>query len=87
MKNGVTSSVDPENSTKSIDQQVGTCKRKMRKLTRKPSSKFITNGLILVGGVICLSRGHSSLGAKVAMGYILSKISKRGASTNQIDNI
>lgn len=48
-----------------------------RKLCRKPSSKLIANGLIVLGGAICLSRGHSDLGAKVAMAFILSKFSKR----------
>lgn len=47
-----------------------------RKLSRA-SKKLLTNGLLLIGGVICLSRGHSSLGAKVVMAYILTKLSKR----------
>lgn len=49
------------------------------KLARSPSRKMIANGLIVLGGVICLSRGHSKLGAKVAMAYILSKLTKRHA--------
>ncbi|PON90631.1 START-like domain containing protein [Trema orientale] len=53
------------------------------KLSRRPSRKMVANGLLLLGGVICLSRGHSSLGAKVAMAYILNKLSKRGASSRQ----
>lgn len=47
------------------------------KLSRKPSKKLIANGLILVGGVICLSRGHANFSAKVAMAYFLSKLTKR----------
>lgn len=53
------------------------------KLSRRPSRKTVANGLLLIGGVICLSRGHSSLGAKVALAYILNKLSKRGASSSQ----
>lgn len=56
---------------------------KERKMSRRPSKKLLANGLLLLGGVVCLSRGHSSLGAKVAMAYILTKLSKRGASSEQ----
>ncbi|KAJ9568481.1 hypothetical protein OSB04_004447 [Centaurea solstitialis] len=44
---------------------------------RKPSKKMIANGLILVGGVICLARGHPNFSAKVAMAFVLSKLTKR----------
>ena len=54
-----------------------------RKLSRRPSKKMVANGLLLIGGVICLTRGHSSLGAKVAMAYILNKLRKHGASSSQ----
>ncbi|KAK9281789.1 hypothetical protein L1049_004695 [Liquidambar formosana] len=53
------------------------------KLSRRPSRIVIAKGLLLLGGVICLSRGHSSLGAKVAMAYILTKLGKRGASPSE----
>ncbi|KAJ1429261.1 START-like domain superfamily [Sesbania bispinosa] len=55
----------------------------MHMISRRPSRKLLTNSLLLLGGAICLSRGHSSLGAKVAMAYILTKLSKRGARSNQ----
>ncbi|KAK9066128.1 hypothetical protein SSX86_013449 [Deinandra increscens subsp. villosa] len=48
-----------------------------KKLSGKPSKKLIANGLIIVGGVICLTRGHTNFSAKVAMAYILSKLAKR----------
>ncbi|XP_062110956.1 uncharacterized protein LOC133822594 [Humulus lupulus] len=54
-----------------------------RKLLMKPSKKMVAKGLLLLGGVICLSRGHPSLGAKVAMACILNKLRKRGASSTQ----
>ncbi|KAK3015900.1 hypothetical protein RJ639_007636 [Escallonia herrerae] len=53
-----------------------------KKVCRRPSNKLVANGLILVGGVICLSRGHSNLASKVAMAYILSKLTKRGACSS-----
>ncbi|KAK7843765.1 star-related lipid transfer protein 7 [Quercus suber] len=56
---------------------------KERKISKRPSRKLLANGLLLLGGAICLSRGHSSLGAKVAMAYILTKLSKHGASSDQ----
>ena len=60
---------------------------KRKKLLRKPSKKLIANGMLLVGGAvggaICLSRGHSALGAKVALAYFLSKMRKRGAQLSQ----
>ncbi|OMO89936.1 hypothetical protein COLO4_19515 [Corchorus olitorius] len=54
-----------------------------KKLLRKPSKKTIAKSLVLIGGVICLSRGHSALGAKVAMAYILTKLRKRDESSSQ----
>uniref|UniRef100_A0A1J3HJP2 START domain-containing protein n=1 Tax=Noccaea caerulescens TaxID=107243 RepID=A0A1J3HJP2_NOCCA len=56
---------------------------KRKKLLRKPSKKLIANGLLLVGGAVCLSRGHSALGAKVALAYLLTKLRKRGAPLSQ----
>ncbi|KAF8037353.1 hypothetical protein BT93_B0307 [Corymbia citriodora subsp. variegata] len=54
-----------------------------RKLLRRPSKKALANGFLLLGGIICLTRGHSALGAKVAVGYVLTKLSKRGAPPSQ----
>ena len=54
-----------------------------KKLSRRPSKKFVVKSLFLLGGVICLSRGHSALGAKVTMAYILTKLRKRGDSSSQ----
>ncbi|CAL1386741.1 unnamed protein product [Linum trigynum] len=56
-----------------------------KKLERRPSGKVVANGLLLIGGVICLSRGNCSLGAKVAMGYLLSKLGKRNARQSGTD--
>ncbi|KAL8230225.1 hypothetical protein R6Q57_000003 [Mikania cordata] len=48
-----------------------------KKVSGKSSKKLIANGLIIVGGVICLTRGHTNFSAKIAMAYILSKLTKR----------
>ncbi|CAA2977568.1 stAR-related lipid transfer 7, mitochondrial [Olea europaea subsp. europaea] len=75
---GSTSTVHPENLT---------LESNAKRLSRMPSNKLIRNGLIVVGGVLCLSRGHSSLGAKVAMACILSKFTKRGSSSNKAGKV
>ncbi|KAB2081280.1 hypothetical protein ES319_A05G121300v1 [Gossypium barbadense] len=54
-----------------------------KRLSRKPSKKFVAKSLLVIGGVICLSRGHCGLGAKVAMAYILTKLRKRGDRSSQ----
>ncbi|KAI3859605.1 hypothetical protein MKX03_007624 [Papaver bracteatum] len=55
-----------------------------KKLIRKPSKITIANGLLLLGGIVCLSRGHSSLGAKIAMACILKKLAKHGNPATQV---
>ncbi|CAN6932041.1 unnamed protein product [Brassica oleracea] len=57
---------------------------KQKKLSRKPSKKLIAKGLVFVGGAaICLSRGHSALGAKAALAYLLTKLNKRATPLKQ----
>eukprot|EP00262_Sarcandra_glabra_P021210 TRINITY_DN882_c0_g1_i1.p1 TRINITY_DN882_c0_g1~~TRINITY_DN882_c0_g1_i1.p1 ORF type:complete len:409 (-),score=51.42 TRINITY_DN882_c0_g1_i1:223-1416(-) len=56
-----------------------------RPLSKKPLKKWIANGLLLLGGVVCLSRGHSSLGAKLAMACILKKLAKHGSSSSRAE--
>ncbi|QCE02203.1 uncharacterized protein LOC114165102 [Vigna unguiculata] len=67
-----------------FDDQVNAESQK-QVIQRRPSRKFLANSLLLLGGAtaLCLSRGHSSLGAKVAIAYVLTKFSKRGARSNQ----
>ncbi|KAG9449373.1 hypothetical protein H6P81_009338 [Aristolochia fimbriata] len=59
---------------------VGDPKRKT--FLKRPSRKLIANGLLLLGGVVCLSRGHSSFGAKIAMACILKKLSKHQVASS-----
>ncbi|TKY64716.1 StAR-related lipid transfer protein 7 [Spatholobus suberectus] len=77
----IPSNISPAHATAFHDQV--TDESQMRMIRRRPSRKLLANSLLLLGGAICLSRGHSSLGAKVAMAYILTKLSKRGARSNQ----
>nr|VDC81736.1 unnamed protein product [Brassica rapa] len=80
-----------ENQTGDITNSSGTIitseGAKRKKLLRKPSKKQVAKGLLLVGGAVgsavCLSRGHSALGAKVALAYFLTKLRKRGAQQSQ----
>ncbi|XP_056853250.1 uncharacterized protein LOC130494442 isoform X3 [Raphanus sativus] len=80
-----------ENQTDDITNSSGTIitgeGAKRKKLLTKPSKKQLAKGLLLVGGAVgsavCLSRGHSALGAKVALAYFLTKLRKRGAQQSQ----
>ncbi|XP_022864800.1 uncharacterized protein LOC111384713 isoform X3 [Olea europaea var. sylvestris] len=85
-KDGLTSTVHPEDLARAISSS-GTLESNAKRLSRMPSNKLIRNGLIVVGGVLCLSRGHSSLGAKVAMACILNKLTKRGSSSNKAGKV
>ena len=69
--------------TLNAPQGLVTGEAKERKFPRRPSRKIIGNGLLLLGGIICLSRGRSSLCAKVAMTYILTKLRKPDESSSQ----
>lgn len=79
----IRSNLSPANPAVFHDQV--TVESQKRVIQRRPSRKFLANSLLLLGGAtaICLSRGHSSLGAKVAIAYVLTKLSKRGARSNQ----
>nr|KYP53852.1 hypothetical protein KK1_000015 [Cajanus cajan] len=77
----ITNNVSPAHPTVFHDQITDEPRLRM---FRRPSRKLVANSLLLLGGAICLSRGHSSLGAKVAMAYILTKLGKRGARSNQV---
>lgn len=55
---------------------------KSKKLLRRPSKKALANGVILLGAALCLTRGNPAVGAKVAMAYILTKLSRRGRSSS-----
>ncbi|KAK2641028.1 hypothetical protein Ddye_022791 [Dipteronia dyeriana] len=76
-------SMSPPASPTATINRLYTSEAKEKKLSRRPSKKVVAKGLLLLGGAICLSRGHSALGAKVALAYILSKLHNRGASSSQ----
>ncbi|GER53701.1 disease resistance protein RGH3 [Striga asiatica] len=81
--NDNTNTGHPENSA-AANNQLDTCwSKKSRKLKKWPSSKLIANGFIVLGGAICLSRGHSSLATKVATAYLLTKLTKQCASSQK----
>ncbi|XP_062223349.1 uncharacterized protein LOC133922159 [Phragmites australis] len=45
---------------------------------KKSSRQMIASGLLLVGSIVCLSRGRSNLGAQLAMAFFLKKAFKQG---------
>ncbi|KAL9683579.1 hypothetical protein QQ045_015401 [Rhodiola kirilowii] len=73
-----TPSTTPASSTQ--DTQITT---QEKKLVKKPSRQVVAKGLLLLGGIICLTRGHTSLGAKIAMGYLLTKLNKQRACSTK----
>ncbi|XP_061361368.1 uncharacterized protein LOC133305227 [Gastrolobium bilobum] len=73
----IKNNISPAYPTTPHDQV--TDESQVRMISRRSSRKLLAKSLLLLGGAICLSRGHSSLGAKVAMAYILTKLSKRDA--------
>lgn len=54
---------------------------------KKSSRQMIASGLLLVGSIVCLSRGRSNLGAQLAMAFFLKKAFKQqrepGPSTSR----
>jgi hypothetical protein len=44
---------------------------------KKSSRQMIASGLLLVGSIVCLSRGRSNLGAQLAMALFLKKAFKQ----------
>ncbi|TKW39138.1 hypothetical protein SEVIR_1G159000v4 [Setaria viridis] len=54
---------------------------------KKSSRQMIASGLLLVGSIVCLSRGRSNLGAQLAMALFLKKAFKQeresGSSTSR----
>ncbi|XP_039050422.1 uncharacterized protein LOC120191549 [Hibiscus syriacus] len=54
-----------------------------KRLSRIPSRRTVAKSLLVAGGVLCLSRGHASLGAKVAVAFILTKLRKHCDSSSQ----
>ncbi|CAL9181139.1 unnamed protein product [Musa hybrid cultivar] len=54
-----------------------------QKIPSRSSKKWIANGLLLLGGVVCLSRGRSTIGSQLAVACILKKLMKRRTESCQ----
>lgn len=66
-------------SSTTLGRQVNGSLASGRRLWEKPSKKqLIANGLLLVGGIACLSRGRTTFGTQLAMACILKKLMKQG---------
>lgn len=57
-----------------------------QKTPSRSSKKWIANGLLLLGGVVCLSRGRSTIGTQVAIACILKKLMKRRTESCQVES-
>ncbi|XP_057967632.1 uncharacterized protein LOC131157467 [Malania oleifera] len=80
---GITCAAPRATSAASVSHEQITSEASGQKSSRRPSKKLIANGLLILGGLICLSRGHSSLGAKVAMAFILKKLTRHDSQSSQ----
>lgn len=68
--------INPETCTRSDYCCGGSRESNAREQRKGPSSNVVPNMLMLLGGTICISRGLSNLGSKIAMACILSKLVK-----------
>ncbi|KAK4736300.1 hypothetical protein R3W88_010561 [Solanum pinnatisectum] len=68
--------INPEICTSSDYCGGVSCECNAREQRKEPSNNLVPNMLMLLGGAICMSRGLSNLGSKVAMACILSKLVK-----------
>ncbi|KAL6634375.1 hypothetical protein ACP70R_027046 [Stipagrostis hirtigluma subsp. patula] len=78
----------PRDSAATIVPSTQTARASPCKLPGKKSSRqMIASGLLLVGSIVCLSRGRSNLGAQLAMAFFLKKAFKQdkepGPSTSR----
>ncbi|URE37343.1 serine threonine-protein kinase [Musa troglodytarum] len=54
-----------------------------QKTPPRSSKKWIANGLLLLGGIVCLSRGRSTIGTQLAVACILKKLMKHRTESCQ----
>lgn len=81
-------SLSAQNTAASVVPSTPTARTSPCKLPGKKSSRqMIASGLLLVGSIVCLSRGRSNLGAQLAMAFFLKKAFKQeresGSSTSR----
>ncbi|CAL9774332.1 unnamed protein product [Musa acuminata subsp. burmannicoides] len=57
-----------------------------QKKPSRSSKKWIANGLLLLGGIICLSRRRPNIGTQLAMACILKKLMNNGAESSQVES-
>ncbi|XP_062219038.1 uncharacterized protein LOC133918921 [Phragmites australis] len=77
-----------QNTAASVVPSTQTSRTSSCKLSGKKSKRqIIASGLLLVGSIVCLSRGRSNLGAQLAMAFFLNKAFKQekesGSSTSR----
>jgi hypothetical protein len=52
-----------------------------KQLVKKPTRETVASGLLLIGSIVCLSKGRSNLGAQLAMAFFLKKTFKKDKET------
>ncbi|URE37344.1 serine threonine-protein kinase [Musa troglodytarum] len=57
-----------------------------QKTPPRSSKKWIANGLLLLGGIVCLSRGRSTIGTQLAVACILKKLMKHRTESCQVES-
>lgn len=50
-------------------------------------SKWIANGLLLIGGIACLSHGRATLGSQIALACIVKKLLNHGSASKQAESV
>lgn len=61
----------------------GSEEEKEKLAANQSKKKLLAKGLLLLGGAICITRGYSSLGAKLAVACLINKlVKKHGVSKN-----
>ncbi|XP_035820144.1 uncharacterized protein [Zea mays] len=66
-----------QNTAASVVPSTPTSRTSPCKLAGRKSRQMIASGILLVGSIVCLSRGRSNLGAQLAMAFFLKKAFKQ----------
>ncbi|XP_008643790.1 membrane related protein-like isoform X1 [Zea mays] len=66
-----------QNTAASVVPSTPTSRTSPCKLEGRKSRQMIASGILLVGSIVCLSRGRSNLGAQLAMAFFLKKAFKQ----------
>ena len=82
--NAETSEEEVPKRSSSVSSRRSRANISQKKPSRSPKRWILTNGLLLLGGIICLSRGRRSttIGTQLAVPCILKKLMKHGTESS-----